>query len=170
MNRAAAPHTGPPAELPALAARPRDAHKGSMGRVLLVAGARGMAGAAALAANAALRAGAGHAVAAVPGGVAGEITVLAPCAVLCLLGPPGRDRVQATDLDAVLTAAAGARALAVGPGLGRDAGTVELVRGLLRSADLRVAAIPRVVDADALHALDLAELAAAGLLAGAVLT
>ncbi len=38
-----------------LVARPRDAHKGRYGHVLLVAGSRGMAGAAVLAARAAVR-------------------------------------------------------------------------------------------------------------------
>ena len=45
--------------IPRLAPRPRDAHKGRYGTVLVIAGGRGMAGAAALCGAAALRSGAG---------------------------------------------------------------------------------------------------------------
>ncbi len=45
--------------LPILAPRQRDANKGNFGRVLVVAGSRGMTGAAVLCASAALRGGAG---------------------------------------------------------------------------------------------------------------
>src|SRR5438876_2773543 len=45
--------------LPTLGPRPADSNKGDFGRVLVVAGSRGMSGAAVLCASAALRAGAG---------------------------------------------------------------------------------------------------------------
>ena len=45
--------------LPTLPPRPADANKGNFGRVLIVAGSRGMSGAAGLCGSAALRAGAG---------------------------------------------------------------------------------------------------------------
>ena len=45
--------------IPELTARNADAHKGDFGKVLVVAGSRGMAGAASLVASAALRSGAG---------------------------------------------------------------------------------------------------------------
>ncbi len=48
-----------PDDLSGVFARPVTAHKGTMGRVVLFCGARGMAGAAALCANAAMRTGAG---------------------------------------------------------------------------------------------------------------
>ena len=51
---------------PVLLPRPLDAHKGSCGRILVIAGSRGMTGAAALAASAVLRSGAGVAVLALP--------------------------------------------------------------------------------------------------------
>ncbi len=50
------------ANLPRLAGRPRTAHKGLFGRVLVVGGDRGFGGAALLAAQAALRGGAGSGV------------------------------------------------------------------------------------------------------------
>src|SRR5207253_5032866 len=45
--------------LPRLAPRPADSNKGNFGRVLVVAGSRGMSGAAVLSGSAALRGGAG---------------------------------------------------------------------------------------------------------------
>src|SRR5436190_1671605 len=56
-------------QLPALAARPADSNKGNFGRVLVVAGSRGMAGAAVLAGSACLRAGAGLVRVASPQGI-----------------------------------------------------------------------------------------------------
>src|SRR5262249_1821723 len=49
--------------------RPPDAHKGTMGHLLVIAGSRGKSGAASLVAGAALRSGAGLVTAAVPRGV-----------------------------------------------------------------------------------------------------
>jgi NAD(P)H-hydrate epimerase len=46
-------------DVPQLPARPADGHKGTFGRVLVIAGSIGMTGAAALVGRAALRAGAG---------------------------------------------------------------------------------------------------------------
>src|SRR5207248_2601307 len=52
--------------LPTLPARRPDSNKGTFGRILVVAGSRGMSGAAALCGTAALRAGAGLVTVAVP--------------------------------------------------------------------------------------------------------
>src|SRR5437588_549397 len=57
-----------PEELPVLRPRPVDSNKGDFGRVLVVAGSRGMSGAAVLCAGAALRGGAGLVRLAVPAG------------------------------------------------------------------------------------------------------
>ncbi len=134
--------------LPPLPPRPVQAHKGSMGRVLLVCGSRGMAGAAVLAAQAALRGGAGYAVLAAPGGISPELTAAAPSAVLCLCGDAVRERLAEEDAPRVLAAAAEAQALAMGPGLGTDPGTARLLTALWRGAER-----PWVVDADALNLL-----------------
>ena len=56
----------PITELPVLPPRPADSHKGDFGRVLVVAGSRGMSGAAVLCGSAALRGGAGLVCLAVP--------------------------------------------------------------------------------------------------------
>lgn len=119
--------------------RPRDvsAHKGTAGRLLVLAGQTGMAGAAALAATAALRTGAG-------------LLRIASAAenrvVLQTLVP------EATFLDrAHLTAdeAEPMHALVAGPGLGTD----ESSRGALSRALDLMAGKPALLDADALNVL-----------------
>ena len=59
--------------LPALPPRPRDGHKGTFGRVLIVGGSVGMTGAVALAGEAALRSGSGLVYAAVPASLASTV-------------------------------------------------------------------------------------------------
>src|SRR5665213_2024233 len=62
-----------------------DAHKGSSGHVLLIAGSRGMSGAAALCTRGALRAGAGLVTTAVPVGERWAVTPALPEALTLLL-------------------------------------------------------------------------------------
>jgi NAD(P)H-hydrate epimerase len=121
----------------ALPRRPRSAHKGTSGRLLLVGGGPGMPGAIRLAAEAALRTGGGLAyVAAHP---ASAPAVLAGRAeVIC------RAVESDADLDAVLALADG---VVVGPGLG----TSEWGRAMWRRVS--ASTLPLVVDADALNLL-----------------
>ena len=117
--------------------RPRDAHKGRFGHVLVIGGDDGMAGAARLAAEAALRAGAGLvSVATRPAHVA---PIVAARPELMCRGVSG-----AADLEALL---ARATVLAVGPGLGRSRWGQALLAAALESG------LPCVLDADALNLL-----------------
>ena len=116
--------------------------KYSAGAVVVVGGQPGMTGAACLTAMAALRADAGYVTLAVP------IESLATAEVIALEPV----KVGWADDDAVETiasAAERARALAIGPGLGRGSGRRDLVRAVLDRVDL-----PAVVDADALYDLE----------------
>jgi len=133
--------------LPKLPPRPRDAHKGSFGRVLVVGGSGGMIGAPALAANAALRGGAGLATVAVPETIQPTVASLCPCATSIPLKctPAGEPAPQA--VRQMLTAAGRRDVLAIGPGIGVSHGAAELVRAAL---DLRK---PVVIDADGLNNL-----------------
>jgi NAD(P)H-hydrate epimerase len=117
---------------------PRD-NKYTAGHVLVVGGSRGMTGAAALASRAALRADAGYVTIAAP---AGSLPVLESLVLEAVKRP----------LEDVFESAARAKALAVGPGLGRDGDAKDLVRRLLAEVEL-----PAVVDADALFELEPAE-------------
>jgi len=125
--------------------RPRDCHKGSFGRVLVLAGSRGMAGAAAICAMAALRTGAGLVRVACPEEIVDVVQQLCPCAT-CLPLPVGGAAEPLAD------ACAWADALAVGPGLGTgpDAkARVLQALALLRNGGPK----PAVLDADALNIL-----------------
>jgi hydroxyethylthiazole kinase-like uncharacterized protein yjeF len=152
--------------------RARDSHKGDYGHLLLVAGSPGKAGAAVLAARAAVRAGAGLVTAAVPETIL-QIVHLGSIESMVLplpagsAGPPrehgtgeaggghgaghagghGGGALTAAAAEQVLAAAAGKSALAVGPGLGQDAGTVAAIRRLAAAAEL-----PLVLDADGINA------------------
>jgi NAD(P)H-hydrate epimerase len=117
---------------------PRD-NKYTAGHVLVVGGSRGMTGAAALASRAALRADAGY------------VTIAAPAESLPVLETLVLEAVKRPVEDA-FEAAARAKAVAVGPGLGRDEDMKALVRRLLAEIDL-----PAVVDADALFELEPAD-------------
>jgi NAD(P)H-hydrate epimerase len=126
--------------------------KYTAGSVLVVGGAPGMTGAVCLAGLAALRADAGYVTLAVP-------TESLPVVESLALEPV---KVGWRDEDAVeiiVQAAERAGAVALGPGLGRGAGRVELVRELLQRLEL-----PVVVDADALFDLEPVERAAATVL------
>ena len=108
--------------------------KYSAGSVLVVGGSPGMTGAVSLTAEAAFRADAGY------------VAVAAPPESLPVIETRLLEAVK-RPLDAVWEAAEKARALAIGPGLGRE--RKELVRRLLAELNL-----PAVVDADALHELE----------------
>ena len=125
-------------------------HKGEFGHVLVMGGSRGKAGAAAMVAMAAMRAGAGLVTAAVPDGVLNTVARFAPEMMTAALmeskeGAVSAENLRAKHLTALLK---GKSVVAVGPGLGTSAGTVEFVRRLMR--EVRV---PMVVDADGLNAL-----------------
>ena len=114
--------------------RKRDGdNKYTAGSVLVVGGAAGMTGAAALSARAAFRADAGY------------VVIAAPRASLPVLETLVLEAVK-RPLEDALEAAERARALAIGPGLGRGDEEQELVRRLLLASD-----VPAVVDADGLH-------------------
>ncbi|HEX6970727.1 MAG TPA: NAD(P)H-hydrate dehydratase [Limnochordia bacterium] len=127
--------------------RPGDAHKGSVGRLLIVAGSRGMTGAAVLAARAALRAGAGWVACAVPASQQPLLAAQLPEALTHPL-PEHEGGLGPGAADAVLELARRCDVVAVGPGLGVSAEVQACVVHLLRSLRL-----PLVVDADALNAL-----------------
>jgi hydroxyethylthiazole kinase-like uncharacterized protein yjeF len=111
-------------------------NKYTAGHVLVVGGSRGMTGAAALAARAALRADVGY------------VTIAAPAESLPVLETLVLEAVK-RPLDQVFEASGRAKALAVGPGLGRGADAKALVRRLLAEVE-----VPAVVDADALFELE----------------
>jgi hydroxyethylthiazole kinase-like uncharacterized protein yjeF len=132
-----------------LPGRPMDAHKGSVGRVLLVGGSAGMMGAVGMAGESALRSGAGYCVAAVPDSC---VPILeSRVAEVVKRGLPGTaaGSLARTALDAIAEEAVRADVVAIGPGLSREPETAELTRELLARLDG-----PIVLDADGLNAFE----------------
>ena len=130
--------------------RGREDHKGSRGRVLVVAGGPGFLGAARLAAAGAVRAGAGLVTLAVPAPLWEALAAGGPWEALTRgLAADEHGAVAADALPEVAALAQGVRAVLVGPGLTTWKGTAVLVRGLLEQ-ETRV---PLVLDADALNVL-----------------
>jgi NAD(P)H-hydrate epimerase len=116
--------------------------KYTAGSVLVVGGDPGMTGAVCLAGLAALRADAGYVTLAVPEASLPVVETLA-------LEPVKVGWREDDALEIVTKAAAKARAVAIGPGLGRGSSRQELVRSLLEQLD-----VPVVVDADGLFGLE----------------
>ncbi|MDR1953185.1 MAG: NAD(P)H-hydrate dehydratase [Clostridiales Family XIII bacterium] len=134
--------------------RSRDSHKGDYGKVLIVAGSRGMAGAAVLGARAALASGAGLVSVSIDAELFPIVQTCVPCAT-CVTRPESlaalARRAVATNPDLKSNAAAVNTvkwdAVAIGPGLGTDATAVDTVKAVLRNAYDGIL----VVDADALN-------------------
>lgn len=128
--------------------RPRDAHKYTAGRVLVVAGSRAFPGAAVMASQAAARAGAG-AVVCCTANSARPLIEAHLTEVMTVGLPETDDGSLAPDaLDALVAQAARADAVLVGCGLGKHPATQRLVREVLPRLNR-----PVVVDADGLNAL-----------------
>lgn len=123
------------------------AHKTSVGTAIVIAGSVGMSGAATLAAKGALRAGAGLVTVAAPASVALEIDQTVLEATTLPLAETGRGTIETSAIDAVLERAESVDAVALGPGLSRDAETVEFVHKLVGELSK-----PLVLDADGINA------------------
>lgn len=120
-----------------LARRPRDAHKGCFGHVLVLGGDHGFGGAARLAGEAALRAGAGLVTVATRPEHVPALLAARP-ELMC------RGVQDTSDLQPLL---ARATVVAAGPGLGRESWGRTLLAAALESG------LPCVLDADALNLL-----------------
>lgn len=126
------------------APRPRGAHKGDFGHVLVVGGSRGKSGAAAMAGLSALRAGAGLVTVAIA--ESALPLVAAHAAELMTTALPETRTGAIRDVeDAVL---AGKTLLAIGPGIGTETETASVVERLVARFEG-----PVVADADALNCL-----------------
>jgi NAD(P)H-hydrate epimerase len=135
--------------LPSPPPREDDSHKGTFGRVLIVAGSRGMAGAASLTGLGALRGGAGLVYLAVPAGIANTVSAVEPSYLTHPLEEDADGRIAADPREEPFpTLLDGKDALAVGPGLGQSRNVSKLVTRLYERFTG-----PAVFDADALNAI-----------------
>jgi len=147
-------------KLPVIKARRSDTHKGDYGKVLIVAGSRGMSGAAYLSAQSAIRSGAGLVYLATPSSQQPILASKLTCVITqslaetpegtiakkaiddikSLLQPPtpGKWELTLNDVDAV----------GIGPGLSRHPQTAEFIRSALP-----LFSSSTVIDADGINAL-----------------
>jgi NAD(P)H-hydrate epimerase len=135
-------------DVPHLAPRPLDANKGMFGRVLVVAGSRGMSGAAVLCASAALRGGAGLVQLAVPEELLPIVAACNPCYMTAPLPQDTEGRLSAEAFSHLLELVRGSNVAALGPGLGRSAELGDMLAFVLEQSTT-----PLVLDADALNVL-----------------
>ena len=127
--------------------------KRHQGTAFIIAGSKDMPGAAALCTEAALRSGAGLVTLATTEAIAPIIQAKLSEPVFCSLDDFGKDSVHRgtlrhENITTLLDRAKHASAIAIGPGLSTNFGTVEAVLALLPQFK-----VPTVIDADALNAI-----------------
>jgi NAD(P)H-hydrate epimerase len=128
--------------------RAPDAHKGSCGKVFILAGSKGMTGAAALAGNAAVRSGAGLVYVGCPESLNDILEVKLTEALTRPLPEVRKKRTLARRaLGEVMKYIADVDALAVGPGVSLHFETQELIQRVIARRDK-----PTVLDADGINA------------------
>jgi len=134
--------------LPTLSPREADSHKGTYGRVAIIGGSRGMAGAPALSAMAALRSGAGLVTILVPREIQSTVASFEAAVMTVGLGESDCSALRQEFSREIIERVSNFTAVALGPGIGTDPGTVRLVHELYHRLEQLL-----VVDADALNAL-----------------
>jgi NAD(P)H-hydrate epimerase len=128
--------------------RRRDAHKGSHGHLLVVAGSLGKSGAGILASQAALRAGAGLVTWALPAGLAPAMASRLTEVMTLPVTEKATGGIAEAAIPKLCQFLQRVRALVLGPGLGIDPGAVACIHALLRQTP-----VPVVIDADGLNGL-----------------
>ena len=128
--------------------RPVDGHKGTFGRVVVLAGSVGYTGSAALTAMSALRTGAGLVHLGTPASLNDIMEVKLTEVITRPLPETGARSLSPDALPEIRGLLEGADAVAIGPGVSRHPDTQSLVQALVREVRL-----PCVIDADGLNAL-----------------
>lgn len=135
-----------PSDIPELRDRPPASHKGDYGRLVILAGSRGMAGASVLVSRSALRSGCGLVYTAVPEGiyevVAGQLT----CPLVHGLPDDQAGYMTPESIPELHSWIEKADAVAIGPGMGTASSTGKALELVLEMVET-----PSVLDADALN-------------------
>jgi NAD(P)H-hydrate epimerase len=134
--------------IPRLPARADDSHKGTFGKVLVIAGSVGMSGAAVLTGTAALRSGAGLVQLVVPAAIGPIVATGQICCTTTWMPSDAEGKLSQAGLSRILETIHSANAIVMGPGLGQSDDVRTLVRTLIA-----VVKQPLVLDADALNVL-----------------
>lgn len=128
-----------------LPSRQQDAHKGACGRLLVVAGSRGMTGAATLVCRAAYRVGVGYVRLILPHSLVPFVDVTVPEVVTIGAAETKAGTLSTKALAEIETQLSKSDVLAIGPGLSQNGQTKNLIKIIMSKIDT-----PMVIDADAL--------------------
>jgi ADP-dependent NAD(P)H-hydrate dehydratase / NAD(P)H-hydrate epimerase len=128
--------------------RAPSAHKGTVGKVIAVAGSRGLTGAAILASRSTMVSGCGMTTLFCPDSLNQIFETSLAEVMTCPVAETDRQSLALSALDDILSFQDWGDLLMVGPGMGRHQESVELVQKLLTTARL-----PMVIDADGLWAI-----------------
>ncbi|MCP3951679.1 MAG: NAD(P)H-hydrate dehydratase [Desulfobacterales bacterium] len=129
-----------------LVQRAPNAHKGDTGHLLVVAGSTGKTGAAVMTCEAAMRTGAGLVSLGTPASLNAILETMLVEVMTVPLPETDAGGLSEKAGDQIELLLSGKRCLAIGPGLGPNAATGQLVRRLLHRCE-----IPMVIDADGLN-------------------
>ena len=140
--------TGPKNLFALFTPRARNSNKGMYGHVLVVGGSFGKSGAPAMTGLGSYRSGAGLVTVATPKSALVPVAAARPELMTEPLEETESGHVAANETAKLLKLLEKMTVLALGPGLGTEAETARLVRGLYMAAP-----VPAVVDADALNVL-----------------
>lgn len=126
--------------------REEDCHKGSNGHLLVIGGSTGKSGAALLSARGALRSGCGLVSICTPPNI--NVVYQTAMAEAMTVVVETDDILTSADFELIRSSLSDKNCIVMGPGIGQDPGTVELVLDLYHHAPQ-----PMVIDADGLNAL-----------------
>ncbi|QDT25708.1 ATP-dependent (S)-NAD(P)H-hydrate dehydratase [Gimesia panareensis] len=135
-------------DLPPLPQRAPDSHKGSCGKVLIIAGSPGMSGAACLAGMGALRGGSGLVFVATPAAIQSIVASVNPCYLTIPLELDSDSQLTSESTAHLLDQLPGFDAVAIGPGCGQHPWVRDLTVQLYSELEQTL-----IVDADALNSL-----------------
>jgi holo-[acyl-carrier-protein] synthase len=127
--------------------RENNTHKGSYGRVGIVAGSKGMTGACYLSTMASLRSGSGLVYAIVPDGISNILSIKITEGIIKPVEDNKRGHFVKNSIEDIKRYIDELDAFAIGPGIGVDKERVEVVSEILDSSSKKIA----VVDADGLN-------------------
>ncbi len=136
-------------DLPCLAPRNIQAHKGTFGTTLIIAGSKGMSGAAILSGIAALKSGSGLVRIACPASIQTEVALGNPCYTTLALSEDKEGKFNHKAINEIATHLKNVDAVVLGPGVVASKACEQLILHLL---DLE---IPVLLDADALNSLSI---------------
>ncbi|WP_417394419.1 NAD(P)H-hydrate dehydratase [Gimesia chilikensis] len=139
-------------DLPSLPQRTTDSHKGTFGKVLIIAGSPGMSGAACLSGMGALRGGSGLVFIATPVSVQSIVASVNPCYLTIPLEMDSEDQLTPESRSNLLDQLSGFDAVAIGPGCGQRPWVRDLTLHLYENLTQ-----PLIVDADGLNSLAAAD-------------